>query len=276
MSARRQSLVFVLCVFLWTWGLAALMVLAPEWVESTFGELSGSHPLFILAVYAPSALGLLLTGVYEGRQGLVRLLARFDPRRFAPRWLLLMPLIFCAVALVGGLAASALVGAPFPAFAGWSALAAALTVALITEPGPLGEEIGWRGFLLPRFLDLWSPARASWILGAIWAVWHLPAFFISGLPQNALALPVFLVGAVALCILMTWLFLVTNGSLLIAVLAHRLANSSNDLVGSSFESFALALVVLAAVLLTRRTMRDRAPSTARWREGDASGKAAEA
>ena len=44
----------------------------------------------------------------------------------------------------------------------------------IMGAGPLGEEGGWRGYLLPRLLDQGGEARAALIIGIIWALWHLP------------------------------------------------------------------------------------------------------
>jgi len=53
----------------------------------------------------------------------------------------------------------------------------------------LGEEIGWRGFALPATAISLSPgARHSLIIGALWFLWHLPAFF-RGLPHNTSPAP---------------------------------------------------------------------------------------
>src|SRR5574337_857223 len=58
--------------------------------------------------------------------------------------------------------------------------------------GPLGEELGWRGFALPRLLKRFNPFVASLVLGAIWGVWHLPSFYLAGMVQARLALPIFI------------------------------------------------------------------------------------
>jgi membrane protease YdiL (CAAX protease family) len=82
---------------------------------------------------------------------------------------------------------------------------------------PIGEEIGWRGYALPRLLSRWSPFTAGAVLGVIWAVWHLPVV----LADPGLRVPApFLLQVVPLSILFTWLFLRTKGSVLIAVLFH--------------------------------------------------------
>src|SRR5262249_59224222 len=81
------------------------------------------------------------------------------------------------------------------------------------------------GFALPRLLQRHSALTASLILGLIWGIWHLPAFFLSGLPQNQLSLPAFLVGTVALSVLMTWVYQHTHGSILFAILIHWIFNT---------------------------------------------------
>ncbi len=262
MTRARELWIFFVAVFLWTWGIAAVMVLAPEWVEATFGPMSASQPLFVAAVYAPSLLGIVFTVIFEGREGLSRLAARLNPFRVHWPWYVIVVVGMLLLSAISGLVAW-LVGDARPGFAGWGALLAALTVMFVQEPGPIGEELGWRGFALPRLLDQFSPRLAGLILGVIWAVWHLPAFFISGAPQESLALPLFLVGAVALSILATWVFVKTSGSVLVSILLHRMANGANDLTLTRFEAFAVGLTLIAVALWWSKALTERAPAAAR-------------
>ena len=71
-----QLLPFLLLVFGLAWSIFALFVLATDWVVATFGELSGSHPLFILAVYTPAIAALLLVGSGAGLAGIRGFLSR--------------------------------------------------------------------------------------------------------------------------------------------------------------------------------------------------------
>jgi uncharacterized protein len=97
--------------------------------------------------------------------------------------------------------------------------------------GPSGEELGWRGYLLPRLLDKYSPLRASVIAGLVWAAWHIEVFFS---PLSRLAL--FTASAVALSILMTVLFLHTRRSVLLAIVMHGSVMPGKDIARISFPA----------------------------------------
>ena len=125
-----------------------------------------------------------------------------------------------------------------------SLLLALLFNLLIT--GPLGEELGWRGFALPRLLKRFSPFTASLILGFIWGIWHLPSFYVSAMVQADLSLPLFLLNAVCLSFLASWLFMNTAGSVLITVILHYMANFCVSVLGVPIPAF--TALILAAVV----------------------------
>ena len=239
---RRRPLLtyFVLC-FAITWSIGGAAVLAPDFFRRTFGELTSAHPLFFVAVYTPSAVSLVLTWWFEGTAGLKRLAERLDPRRCNPVWYLV---VFGGFVIVPALVGWASGTPPTWQFAG----AIGLGAALLRDAGPLGEELGWRGFALPRMLERWSPPTACAILGVIWGIWHLPAFFLSGLEQSRIPLWLFMLGAVALSFVMGWLFLKTRGSVLIAMLSHLMANHNSDINGSSFAALTWGLVAVTLLL----------------------------
>jgi len=101
--------------------------------------------------------------------------------------------------------------------------------------GPLGEEAGWRGFLLPRLLERYLPLTASLMLGLIWSVWHVPLDYASYF-HTILGGAEFTVHTVCLSVLMTVLFLNTRGSILLAMIVHWSGNISYELVSVVFPA----------------------------------------
>ena len=58
-----------------------------------------------------------------------------------------------------------------------------LFLLILVLGGPMGEEFGWRGLVLPLLLRRWSPLLASLLLVVLWLVWHLPLFWLEGAAQ---------------------------------------------------------------------------------------------
>ena len=101
-------------------------------------------------------------------------------------------------------------------------------LALIT--GPLSEELGWRGYLLPGFLAKWSPLKSSVIIGLLWGWWHTgPDFwqYIFEGKIGAFLYPMAItLGTLPLSILFTWLFLKSRASLIPVMLFHASFNGT--------------------------------------------------
>ncbi len=136
----------------------------------------------------------------------------------------------------------------------WGRAPQILAVSLLLDPGPVGEEFGWRGFALPRLLQRFNPIVASLILGLIWGVWHLPAFLIPELPQSHFNFAAFLASTVALTIVITWLWLKSKGSLLVAIAAHLMTDHVGDGTGMSLGAMQVAVGVAAMLLVITRQL----------------------
>jgi membrane protease YdiL (CAAX protease family) len=85
-----------------------------------------------------------------------------------------------------------------------------------------GEEIGWRGYLLPRLQRDRSAWSASLVLWAIWATWHAPSFFYLHTASSIGMIIGFLIGVLAGSIFLTWLYNSSGGSILIVAVWHGL------------------------------------------------------
>jgi membrane protease YdiL (CAAX protease family) len=118
----------------------------------------------------------------------------------------------------------------------------------------VGEEIGWRGFALPRLQQRHSALTATLILGVVWALWHLPSFLYKD-TYVAMGLlpgfPLLLLSISAAAITFTWLYNSTRGSLLIVILFHALFDllSVSRAGGSNVAAIMSAGVMIGAVLI---------------------------
>jgi hypothetical protein len=103
----------------------------------------------------------------------------------------------------------------------------------ISTPVQAGEEIGWRGYALPRLAGRFGFARASLALGLVWSAWHLPIFFLPGADKYGQSFPIWTLQVVALSVAITWLYAHTNGSLLLTMLMHSAVNQTVGIVPSA-------------------------------------------
>jgi membrane protease YdiL (CAAX protease family) len=94
----------------------------------------------------------------------------------------------------------------------------------------LGEEIGWRGYALPKLQESRNALVASLIIGVVWGFWHLPLFWIEGSFHQEIPLILFVLQDVALSIVLTWLYNGTGGSLLIVHLFHAASSTTLGLL----------------------------------------------
>jgi uncharacterized protein len=213
---QRDLIPFFAITFLIAWGILGLYLLAAEAMVGWFEPLTGEHPLFYLAVYAPAISALILILRRCGIDGARRFLSRLRLWRVSIYWyallVVIVPLVFHVAALFQEGPGSSLF--PFD-----SVSACLLALMRMAVKGPV-EEFGWRGLALPLLQRLMAPLWAALVLGGIWALWHLPAFLLSGTPQSAWSIAPFLVGTVALSVIVTPLFNSSGGSILLPAFFH--------------------------------------------------------
>ncbi len=208
--------VYITITFLITWGVIGFYIFFPEVATGRFGEISGSHPFFFLATWGPAIAAFLVVFLYAGASGLGAFLSRLLLWRCSAGWvafiLIGVPLVYVA----GSLIKSGPVLAPLPPEGVGSMISGLFMLLLL---GPV-EEFGWRGVAQPILQRHMVPIWAGVIIGVIWGVWHLPAFFLSGTVfANWNFLP-FLVGNMVLAVLVTPIFNQSRGSILWPMLFH--------------------------------------------------------
>ncbi|MCA9610562.1 MAG: CPBP family intramembrane metalloprotease [Myxococcales bacterium] len=217
-APRTGTASFFLLAFALTWALQIPGVLARRGLLP--GDPDAYVPLAMLGIFGPLVAAAILAGREDGRAGLRALFGPLLRARVKVRFYLLA-LFLPGLLLSGGLALMKLAG--YEGEVAYLPQAAQLPVILIIS---VAEEVGWRGWALPRLTARYGAFAASVILGALWTVWHIPMFMGVGVPLETL--PVMLLLFVGGSLFFTWLVRRSGGSLLIAVAAHAGAHLNNS------------------------------------------------
>lgn len=249
---RPLAFYLTACAISWViWSPYVVPGFPAAWRESSvphYGGLLG--PLLAAFVFTARERG------GSGLRGLLR--AMFVPRGgwFFGGIVPLLPVLFLLVAAAfvtrgqfGTLDWSGLFRSPELADAGLSPLAYLALNLLVVG---LGEETGWRGYVLPRLLGRFSPLTATLLLTLGWALWHWPLFFFvkTGFyTMNAAAIGGWLVSLATGGVLFTWLYRGSGGSVLACAVFHGLMDVAflADLGDPTLQTFVGAVVTVWGV-----------------------------
>ncbi len=198
-----------------------------------------------------SICGLVLIAYLQGISGLKTLGQRLLKWRMPWKWwmLALLPMFLYLLATVVAGATSSFTLSAQNISTGLFSLEAGLVVTFFLR-GPMGEELGLRGFALPRLQQRMSAFKASVVIGALWALWHLPVL----IDRNIASIIIFLLLAFTLSFLFTLLFNGSAGSLLPGLVFHSFQNNEETfealfpaLVGSNWELTSSILLLVAGI-----------------------------
>lgn len=253
--ARWPLATFFVLAFGLTWAFLIADALGGRGLIPFRLTLNGPGLLLVLLMsYGPTIAALVVTAVTEGRAGLRSLLGAAARWRVGLRWYALALLGPAALFFVAGRLSELLGAAPQPiAEQGWTLLLMG-TVGSVVRGLVNGEEIGWRGYALPRLLQRHNALTASLILGVIWAAFHLPIMVVpssvAGGQSLDTALP-FLISTLAMSTLATWVYRNTGGSVLLMILFHGALNAWPPLIGDGGFMGGVLCVLTAVAVVAR-------------------------
>jgi membrane protease YdiL (CAAX protease family) len=219
----RQSIAFFVLTYAITWSawFAWAQLTSPvRWF------------LFYVGVFAPALVALGLTWKENGEPGVRALLARIFRWQVNARWYLFAIVYIATIKLFAAVAHRTITG-EWPRFGQepWLLMVAAIVISTWVQAG---EELGWRGYALPRLSARFGLGAASVIVGILWASWHLPLFFnFAGGDTYGQSFPLYLLQVTAVSVAMAWLYWRTCGSLLLVMLFHAAVNNTKDIVPSA-------------------------------------------
>jgi len=201
---RNPFISFVVIAYGWTWIFAALI---------------DQNILFpLLALFGPAVAAIVVHKAMRQTSVFVELRNRFRMSPAHLAWCIFAVLLPLALLFPVWLLQNWWLGPIDLKLSHISMLSIVVAVLII------GEELGWRGFLLPYLLQRYSPVTSSLIVGVIWAVWHLPNFLMPSYPHYGLPFSAFALMTIAFSLLFTWFHLKTDGSLVVAVIFHAALN----------------------------------------------------
>lgn len=251
-SDIRTFGLFIVLAFAWSWAWA--------WPLATSGAVvtkGTGWPTHFPALLGPAVAAFLTAAWVSGRAGVRDLFARMGRWRFPLRWwaVTLSPLAFLAVALL----VQAVIGDPtafgdFGRYTGLPTVGVLGVAVLAIVLNGFGEETGWRGFAVPTLLPRFGPLGAALVIAPVWALWHLPYFFLVQSYQsfNLFTIIGFLVGLAYGSVVLTWLYLGTGGSTLAVAIWHGLFNmatateGATDIIASTVSALVIALGIVVS------------------------------
>ena len=212
---RKQLLLYFGLTFALTWGI---------WIAMAVLRLES--PVYKVGTFAPTIVALILVWTQKGKTGLKKLLQKLLIWRVPLGWYLFSFLVTVVIVLLS-IWMHVWLGGPKPEFNDLSQIYLVIPAFLyVLVFSVLGEEIGWRGYALPRLLKNENALVSSLILGLIWGLWHLPLFWMAGNFHAQIPLPPFMLQVVAASVVYTWMFVNTRGSLLLPHLFHAASNTT--------------------------------------------------
>jgi membrane protease YdiL (CAAX protease family) len=264
----RNLITFVVATFIWTWAFYAPIAIS--------GNSPYQMPWMILLICGgagPSIVGVamaLLTYDKEGRRDYWR--RCFSLKRISPLWWLVIFLLFPAIFFVAVTVDRAM-GGTLPGMEQLTYLLAnpvmwPLAAFISFMSGPWAEEFGWRGYALDPLLKRFKIIPGSLVLGVIWCLWHLPLYFMPATWHGEMGFKLagfwtFLIHNLALALVMTWVYLNTNRSILSGMMLHFTSNFTGQLLAPSSDTvevvrtFLILAVGLAGCLLISRKTRSQ-------------------
>jgi membrane protease YdiL (CAAX protease family) len=219
-----QSLIFILLVlamsYLFLWGpIALLKIRTANLVEGKIYNLPALI-LYLIGGFVPSIVGIILTALYEGKEGLKKLFRSAINFRIGFSSLIIIIVYVIAIGSLQ-LMLYTLIGGSFD----YSQFLKQLpTIFPLIILGPLSEEFGWRGFLQKRIIMEFTSIKGSIIIGLVWSLWHLPLFYMIGTSQHNFNIPFipFAISIISSSFVYTYLYIKTNRNLFSAILLHWL------------------------------------------------------
>ncbi len=220
---KRHSLVIgIVLMFLCTWPI--------DLANSGILPIQFPFVVYLFLGWGFVFASVIMTGLTLGKASMVSLLKRYLQWQVGWQWYLVAFGLMPTLSITGVYLYAALthVVPDFSTIMAYKIFGESANLPLFVLPFFLvdlisnGEEIGWRGYALPRLQANYNALISTLILGVVWGLWHLPKFLSH---FDLVAFAWFMLHTLAFAIILTWLYNNTRGSLLLVSICHAAINT---------------------------------------------------
>jgi uncharacterized protein len=212
----------------------------------------------VVMVFIPALLAIYLTAVSEGRSGVRSLLDKLAHWRLSLKWVVIALALALVIRLTMSLIALGL-GMVSTIQVRPGGLASYILLAVVFFVFAIPEELGWRGYALSKLLQRYSPLTAGLIVGVLWGSLHL-ALLLPGMMNEGASPLATLLGLVGGSVLFTWLYVNSDGSIVLTTLFHAAQSFFvivNEGLTGAQQAWLMAGVYLAVALIVVLATRSR-------------------
>lgn len=218
----------------------------------------------------PSLVGLMMTLFLDGLTGVKRIVLQFNPWSVGRAWPVLAICLLLPLGVAQLLVALGVAVPPVPG-GGWADYLRGALIGQGLIGAGLFEEIGWRGFALPRLQRRCSALMSSLIIGLAWAFWHFPNLFIFQSLISWAQVAAYVPYVMALSVVFTWIYNSTGGSLFAVVLLHGAIDTSWSLFASVESPLQTATAGLLYAVIAGGLVWRYGAANLSWRDLTATG-----
>ena len=219
---RHSLIIAIILMFIYTWTI--------DLSNAGILPLQIPFPIYITLGWGFIFVSVIMTGLTLGKDAVITLLKRYLKWRVGWRWFLFALLLEPAFIIVGVYLDAVLAQVPpdfsnvpaYEIFGPSAKLPLFILPFFLVEIITNGEEMGWRGYVLPRLQAKYSALTSTLILGVVWGFWHLPKFLSH---FEAIAFAWFMLHIMAFAVILTWLYNSSRGSLLMVAMCHAVSNT---------------------------------------------------
>lgn len=248
---KHEALSFIVMTYLFNWSIWGVLYISYLGVidKNIYNKYFMS--INLPASFGPTIVSIFFTGILYKKEGIKKLFIRLTKWKYNPIYYVIVigwyPIMCYIIVLIYNF----MNNNSKMEFGGKPSLILVNTILMLIFGGPLGEELGWRGYLLPKLQKKLSPLKSGLLISIVWTCWHIPLFLMPCTFQYGVSFLLFLILNVYLSVLITWVFNRTNGSLIFPILIHTSCNVAlGELVQVKPISFLFALILIIFVLLT--------------------------